>query len=182
MKYNKPYIVIGLTAAIVTTLVLSLSSCVSIPNGATAVKPFDKNKYLGTWYEIARMDFKFEKGLDHVTATYSLTDDNTIRVDNRGYSARDQKWKESIGRAKFAGELSEGRLKVSFFGPFYAGYNVIAIDPAYRYALIAGNNLKYLWLLSKEKTMPTDIKDKYLAQARMLGYDTNQLIWTKQND
>lgn len=179
MKYNKVYIAIGLAG--VAALALTFSSCVAIPKGAKAVKPFDKNKYLGTWHEIARMDFKFEKGLEQVTATYSLINESTIRVDNKGYSIKDKKWKESIGKAEFAGDPSEGRLKVSFFGPFYAGYNVIAIDPDYRYALIAGNNLNYLWLLSREKTMPDAIKEKYLSQARYLGYDTDKLVWTKQD-
>lgn len=180
MRYKKIYIAIGLAGA--AALALGFSSCVAIPKGAKAVKPFDKNKYLGTWYEIARMDFKFEKGLERVTATYSLINQNTIRVDNKGYDVKEQKWKESIGKAKFAGDSTEGRLKVSFFGPFYAGYNVIAIDPNYRYALIAGNNLNYLWLLSREKTMPKEIKESYLEKARTLGYDTAKLVWTNQNN
>lgn len=181
MKYKKEYIAIGLASAAITAVAFSLSSCVSIPKGAKAISPFRKEKYLGRWYEIARLDFKFEKGLDQVTATYSLNDDNTIRVNNKGYSAKEQKWKESVGKAKLTGNGSEGRLKVSFFGPFYAGYNVIAIDPEYRNAMVAGNNLKYLWLLSREKTMPEDIKTNYLAQASALGYDVKQLVWTKQN-
>ena len=172
-------ICLGLVTA-AAGLIFSLYSCVSIPKGAKAVRPFDKNRYLGTWYEIARFDFKFEKGLDQVTATYSAIDNNTIRVDNKGYSAKDRKWKQSIGKAKLVGSDSEGRLKVSFFGPFYAGYNVIAIDPHYRYAMIAGNDLNYLWLLSREKTMPDEIKEKYLAQAKALGYDISRLIWTAQ--
>ena len=182
MSNHKKYIIAGLAGAAVAALTLSLSSCVSIPRGAKAVRPFDKDNYLGTWFEIARMDFRFEKGLDRVTATYSLIDKETIRVDNKGYSIKDKKWKESIGKARLAGEPSEGRLKVSFFGPFYAGYNVIAIDPAYRYALVAGNNLNYLWLLSREKTMLKEIKEKYLEQARALGYSTDKLVWTNQAD
>lgn len=178
---NKVYLMLGLAAGAAAAFTFfTLSSRVSIPRSAKAVSPFDTKKYLGLWYEIARMDFKFEKGLDHVTATYSLIDDETIRVDNRGYNVKDQEWKQSIGKAKPAGAPSEGRLKVSFFGPFYAGYNVIAIDPEYRYALVAGNNLKYLWLLSREKTMPQEIRESYLKQARALGYDTNQLVWTDQ--
>jgi len=182
MKKNKSFLTIGLAIASVTAVALSFTSCVSIPKGATAVKAFDKNKYLGTWYEIARMDFKFEKGLDHVTATYSLIDDQTIRVDNKGYDVKNQKWKESIGKARFVADPTEGRLKVSFFGPFYAGYNVIAIDADYRYALIAGNDLDYLWILSKEKAIPAEIKTKYLAQAQALGYNTTKLVWTNQNN
>ncbi|GAA4925726.1 lipocalin family protein [Mucilaginibacter defluvii] len=177
---NKHFIILGLAGAAAAAIALSLSSCVSIPKGARAVTPFNKNKYLGTWYEIARMDFKFEKGLEQVTATYSLIDDETIRVDNKGYKTKDGKWKQSIGKAKPAGEPTEGRLKVSFFGPIYAGYNIIAIDPDYQYALIAGNNLKYLWLLSREKTMPEAVKQNYLEKARALGYDTDKLVWTKQ--
>ncbi|HVW12356.1 MAG TPA: lipocalin family protein [Mucilaginibacter sp.] len=182
MRYNKKYIAIGLAGVAAATLAITVSSCVSIPKGARAVKPFDKNKYLGTWYEVARMDFKFEKGLERVTANYSLIDENTIRVDNKGYSAKAKKWKESIGKAKLAGEPSEGRLKVSFFGPFYAGYNIIAIDPDYQYALVAGNNLRYLWILSREKSIPEKVKREYLEKAQALGYKTDQLVWTKQND
>lgn len=181
MKYNKTNIAIGLAGAAVAGVIWSLSSCVNIPKGVKAVTPFDKTKYLGTWYEIARIDFKFEKNLENVTATYSLIDDKTIRVDNKGYNVKEKKWKESFGKAKSAAAINEGRLKVSFFGPFYAGYNVIAIDPDYRYALVAGNDLNYLWLLSREKTMPDDIKEKYLAQARSLRYDTGRLVWTRQS-
>jgi apolipoprotein D and lipocalin family protein len=182
MKHKKEYIALGLAGAAFAVVALSFSSCVSIPKGAKAVKPFDKNKYLGTWFEIARMDFKFEKGLDRVTATYTAIDEGTIRVDNKGYSVKERKWKESIGKAKLIGGSSEGRLKVSFFGPFYAGYNVIAIDQDYRYALVAGNNLNYLWLLSREKTMPHEITEKYLEKARALGYNTDKLVWTNQSD
>lgn len=181
MNYKNKYIAVALAGATMTAIALTFSSCVSIPKGAKAVSPFQKDKYLGSWYEIARLDFKFEKGLDHVTADYSLIDDNTIRVDNKGYSIKEKKWKESTGKAKLTGNGSEGRLKVSFFGPFYAGYNVIAIDPEYHYAMVAGNNLDYLWLLSREKTIPEDIKVKYLAQASALGYDVKQLVWTNQN-
>jgi len=177
IKHWQAGLAVGLAAAAVA---LSYTSCVSIPKGAKAVSPFQKDKYLGTWYEIARFDFRFEKGLDHVTANYTVIDNETIRVDNKGFDVKNKKWKESIGKAKLIGDGAEGRLKVSFFGPFYAGYNVIAIDPDYKYALVAGNNLKYLWLLSREKTMPLKIREQYLANAKALGYDTSRLIWTKQ--
>lgn len=181
MNNKKEYTILGLSVAAIAALSLTLSSCVSIPKGVKAVSPFQKDKYLGKWFEIARFDFKFEKGLDHVTATYSMNNDNSIHVDNKGYSLKEQKWKESIGKAKLTGNGIEGRLKVSFFGPFYAGYNVIAIDPDYRYALVAGNNLNYLWILSREKNMPEDIKNNYLAKAKSLGYDIQKLVWTKQD-
>ncbi len=162
-------------------LTLNFFACVSIPKCAVAVKPFDKDKYLGTWYEIARFDFTFERGLSHVTANYSLKSPGIIRVDNKGYQDAKSRWKESIGKARFVGSEDVGRLKVSFFGPFYAGYNVIALDNQYRYALIAGDNLNYLWILSREKTIPETVKNEYLQKAKSLGYDIDRLIWTKQD-
>jgi apolipoprotein D and lipocalin family protein len=158
---------------------VALRSCASIPEGAVAVKPFDKEKYLGKWYEIARMDFRFERNLSEVTANYSLKDNGMIKVDNRGFNYLTKEWKEAIGKAKFAGNPDEAKLKVSFFGPFYAGYNVIALDDQYKYALIAGQNLKYLWLLSRETSMPESTKQSYLDIARSLGYDVSALIWTR---
>jgi len=162
-------------------LVLALASCRSIPKGATAVKPFNQEKYLGTWYEIARLDYKYERHLDHVTANYGLKPNGLISVTNKGYDTRKQTWEESRGKAKPAGDPQEARLKVSFFGPFYSGYNVIAIDDEYRYALVAGKSTDYLWLLSRSKTMPDDVKTNFLKKAQALGYNTNQLVWVNQD-
>jgi apolipoprotein D and lipocalin family protein len=164
-----------------TVVALTMHSCKSIPKGATAVKPFDRDKYLGKWYEIARMDFMFEKNLSNVTATYTLRNDGLINVDNKGYDFLKGKWKESIGKAKFAADKNEAKLKVSFFGPFYAPYNVIAIDDDYRYALVAGKNLNYLWILSREKTIPAKVRSAFIKQSQSLGYDVHQLVWTKQD-
>jgi len=178
MKKNK--LLIAGTILIIMTISI-LSSCRSIPKGAVAVKPFDSKKYLGKWYEIARLDFRFEKDLNNTTANYSFNKDGTIRVENRGYNYKTNKWKEAIGKAKFISSPDEARLKVSFFGPFYSGYNVLAIDNEYKYALIAGKNLNYLWLLSREKTMPENIKEEYLKKASDLGYNTSELIWVEHD-
>lgn len=151
------------TVVAASAVAIALSSFVKIPKGAIAVKPFDQKKYLGKWYEIARLDYKWERNLDNVTATYSLKENGDIKVDNRGYNFKKEKWEESIGKAKPVGDPEEARLKVSFFGPFYAGYNVIALDKDYKYALVAGDNTKYLWILSREKTIPEPIKQNYLA-------------------
>jgi apolipoprotein D and lipocalin family protein len=159
--------------------ILAFTSCSSIPKGAATVKPFDKQKYLGKWYEIARLDFKFERNLNNTTADYSLNNDGSIKVDNRGYNFIKKEWKKAVGKAKFAGDPNTGMLKVSFFGPFYSGYNVIALDSEYRYALIAGKNLNYLWILSRETSIPDDVKQKYLKTASDLGYKTNELIWVE---
>ncbi|UEG51928.1 lipocalin family protein [Mucilaginibacter daejeonensis] len=171
----------GAAGLVITLIGVGISSCVSIPKGAKAVRPFNRSKYLGKWYEIARMDFKFEKGLQQVTAEYSLKDENVIKVVNRGFDPKKQEWKESVGKAKLVGDSDDARLKVSFFGPFYAGYNVIEIDLEYRYAMVAGNNTKYLWLLSREPTMPKEVIDRYLEQAKTLGFKTEELVWTKQD-
>lgn len=162
-------------------IMLGFNSCVSIPKGAVAVNPFSKEKYLGKWYEIARLDFRYERNLNNTTAEYSLNDNGTIKVDNRGYNIKKGKWVQAIGKAKFLGEENEAMLKVSFFGPFYSGYNVIAIDNDYKYALVAGASLKYLWILSRETYIPNNIKDKYLKIAEGIGYHTNNLLWIKHD-
>lgn len=157
------------------------ASCVSIPKGVTAVSSFEKSKYLGKWYEIARFDFRFEKGLNNTTAEYSLNSNGTIKVVNRGYDYEKKIWKESIGKAKFVGNDSIAMLKVSFFGPFYAGYNVIAIDSEYKYALVSGSSFDYLWILSREKSIPADIKSLYLEKAEKLGYKVSNLLWIEHD-
>ena len=168
-------------AALVAGATILIKSKKTIPDGAIAVKNFDAEKYLGKWYEIARLDFRFERNQNNTTAYYSLNDDGSIKVENRGYDYEHNKWKEAIGKARFIGEPGEAKLKVTFFGPFYAGYNVIAIDDEYRYALVAGKNLKYLWLLSREKNIPNEIKQAYLKKARQIGYKTEDLVWVKHN-
>jgi len=169
------------TLVIAFIVTLFLASYRAIPEKATAVKPFDQQKYLGTWYEIARMDYKWERNLDNVTATYSLKENGDIKVDNKGHNFKKDKWEESTGKAKPAGDPAEGKLKVSFFGTFYAEYNVIAIDPDYKYALVAGESTKYLWILSREKTIPESVKKKYLEKAEEIGYKTGELVWVKHD-
>lgn len=176
-RMKKSYILTG-----VIGLTCSLASCASsIPKHTRAVQHFDVNRYLGNWYEIARFDYVFERNMNNTTAKYSLNADGSIRVLNRGYKYVKKQWKEAKGKAKFRGSRDVGELKVSFFGPFYGAYNVIALDPDYRYALIAGNNLKYLWILSREKTIPDAVKENYLKQAREAGYDVDKLIWVEHD-
>lgn len=171
----------NIIALITVTISMTFAACQSIPKGMSAVKPFEQAKYLGKWYEIARLDYKWERNLDNVTATYSLKENGDIKVDNKGFNYKKNKWEQSIGKAKAAGEPNEGMLKVSFFGPFYSGYNVIAIDPDYKYSLVAGKNTDYLWILSRDKTIPEDIKQDYLAKAKALGYKTEELVWVKHD-
>ncbi len=160
-----------------TVVMIGLFSCSTIPNGVKAVEPFEKGKYLGKWYEIARIDFKYEKDLNNTTAEYSLNANGTIKVNNKGYNAKKGEWVQAIGKAKFVGHETIGMLKVSFFGPFYSGYNVIALDPDYKYALIAGASYKYLWILSRETSIPGEIRNKYLKIAEDFGYNPSDLLW-----
>ncbi len=178
METTKLLLLVSVLAAI---SIVTFSSCSYLPKGTVAVKPFDSKKYIGLWYEIARFDFYFEKNLNNTTANYSFNKNGTIKVVNRGYNYVTQKWKQSVGKAKFVRTSDEGSLKVSFFGPFYGGYNVIAIDSAYRYALVAGSNFKYLWILSREKIIPENIKQAYLSKAKSLGFATENLIWVEHN-
>ncbi|RQO30488.1 lipocalin [Taibaiella sp. KBW10] len=174
---NKRKWIIGLLGAATGTLVLSRVFKAQKPAKAVPVTHFSIKKYLGKWYEIARMDFKFERNMNNTTAEYDLTDEGKVRVLNRGYDTVKQQYKTATGIAIFAGDKETAALKVSFFGPFYSGYNVVAIDEEYQYALVVGESLKYMWILSRTKTIPKDIRKQYLQLAQSIGYDTDQLVW-----
>lgn len=164
------------------TIALSLVACKSPtpPKGVTPVTGFDAGRYLGKWYEIARLENRFERGLERVTATYGKRTDDGISVLNRGYNPQTQKWQESEGKAYFIGDPATAALKVSFFGPFYGGYNVIRLDENYQYALVSGPNRDYLWILSRTPTIPDAVKQDYVDTARKLGFRVDQLLWVKQ--
>lgn len=160
---------------------LSVACTTTPPKGVTPVEGFNADLYLGSWYEIARLDHRFERGLDHVTATYSKRDDGGLKVINRGFNVKKQRWQESIGKAYFTGSPNQAALKVSFFGPFYGGYNVIALDNAYQHALVCGPNRNYLWILSRTPQLDAKVKEELTAKARQAGFDVNKLIWVKQD-
>ncbi|MBP7397813.1 MAG: lipocalin family protein [Flavobacterium sp.] len=174
MKIIKGFTIMAVVAAIFT-------SCVGIPDGVTAVQNFNKDKYLGKWYEIARFDFRFERNLDNTTAQYSINPDGSIKVLNQGYNYVKKEWDSAEGKAKFIGSESEARLKVSFFGPFYAGYNVVAIDENYQNALIYGNSTEYMWILSRNKTIDEATKKRFIEKAKKDGFDVSKLIWVNHN-
>ena len=167
-------------------LALTLAACATAPpDGMRPVTSFDINRYLGQWYEIARLDHSFERDMTDVNATYQLQDDGSVKVINRGYDTQRQAWKEAIGRAVFIGDSNTASLKVSFFGPFYGGYHVIALDQQnYRWSLVAGPDRDYLWILARDKTLPAGVREQLLAQAQALGFATDKLIWVehKRND
>ncbi|CAH1043824.1 lipocalin family protein [Halomonas sp. TD01] len=155
---------------------LVLTGCTGIPDGTEPVTGFELNRYLGQWYEIARLDHSFERDLDCVTASYSLRDDGGVRVINRGYNLTEQEWNEAEGRAYFIDDENVGRLKVSFFGPFYGGYNILELDNDYQWALVSGPNRDYLWILSRTPTMDSAQKERLRQRATELNFPTDELI------
>lgn len=163
-------------------LTLGLVACKSPspPAGVSPIDGFDAGRYLGKWYEVARLENRFERGLVQVTATYGKRDDGGLSVLNRGYDPLKRRWKESEGRAYFTGEPTTAALKVSFFRPFYGGYNVLALDEEYRYALVSGPNREYLWILSRTPQIPDSVKQAYLAKARSLDFPVDKLLWVDQ--
>lgn len=161
---------------IACVLLIALTSCTTVPDGVEPVRGFEPDRYLGRWYEIARLDHSFERGLSRVTADYSRRDDGGIRVVNRGYDEAAGAWKEAEGRAYLIGEADVASLKVSFFGPFYGGYHVIALDTDYRWALVAGPDHDYLWILARESELDPAIYARLVAQAERGGFPVSQLI------
>lgn len=159
-----------------------LIGCLSIPQDIAPVDGFELDKYLGKWYEIARLNHSFERGLDQVTAEYSLRDDGGVRVINKGFSAADNKWKEAEGKAYFARGQQEGYLKVSFFGPFYGAYIVFDLDKEnYQYAFVTSYDKSYLWLLARMPTVSEELIHRFVQQSSALGFATDQLIFPEQN-
>jgi apolipoprotein D and lipocalin family protein len=159
-------------------LLLCLTGCTGLPANVTPVDGFELEKYLGTWYEIARLDHSFERGLTRVTADYSRRDDGGVRVLNRGYSARDKAWKEAEGKAYFVDASDQGYLKVSFFGPFYGSYVVLALDrDGYQYSLVCGPDKSYLWILARRPHLDTVVLESLIAKAATAGFDTSKLIF-----
>ena len=160
-----------------TVLSLFLTACTGAPEGVEVVSGFDLNRYLGTWYEIARLDHSFERGLSNVTANYSLRDDGGVKVINRGYNVKENEWDEAEGKAYFVGDEDVGQLKVSFFGPFYGGYNIVELDKdGYQYSLVAGPDRSYLWILARTPELEDAILEHLVATARELGFATDELI------
>lgn len=163
-------------------LTLLVAGCVAVPENIRPVDNFQVKRYLGTWYEIVRLDHSFEKGLTRVTAEYSLREDGGIRVLNRGYSAKEHKWKEVEGKAYSVNHPDQGFLKVSFFGPFYGSYVVFDLDQEkYSYALICGPDKSYLWILARSPRLDEEIKKRLIAKAAASGFDKSKLIYVQQD-
>lgn len=161
---------------------LMLSACTGTPKGTQPVTGFELERYLGQWYEIARFDHSFERGLDCVTADYSMRDDGGVRVINRGVNLTEQEVDEAEGRAYFVRDERVAHLKVSFFGPFYGGYNVLALDDEYHWALVAGPTRDYLWILAREPELDPGIYRDLIDRAERMAFPVNELIEVEQGE
>jgi len=160
---------------------LTMSGCLGTPKNVSPVKDFELDRYLGKWYEIARLDHSFERGLENITAEYSLREDGGVNVKNRGFSPADNEWNEARGKAYFVNSPNEGYLKVSFFGPFYGSYVVFELDKEdYQYAFVSGPDLSYLWLLSRTPVVSKEVFTDFIEKSKALGFDTGKLIMVDQ--
>ncbi|HSB96756.1 MAG TPA: lipocalin family protein [Spongiibacteraceae bacterium] len=177
---SRPRVTAIIRTMLLLAALLSLAGCsVAPPTGITPVEPFDIDRYAGTWYEIARLDHSFERGLSDVTANYQAQTDGSIAVVNRGYDSARGEWREAKGRALFLGDKKRASLKVSFFGPVYGGYHIVALDPQYRWAMVVGPSRDYLWILARDKQLPPTVREQLLNQAEQLGFAVQQLIWVE---
>jgi apolipoprotein D and lipocalin family protein len=162
-------------------LFLLLSACTTIPEGLQPISGFEVNRYMGKWYEIARLDNRFERGLKQITAEYSLRDDGGVNVINSGVNIESGKRESAEGKAYFIDKPDIGSFKVSFFGPFYGGYHIIDLDKKdYRYALIAGSDRSYLWILAREPKLDDAILQSLISKAKLSGFNTGQLLYPEQ--
>jgi len=169
-------------SAVCLSFLVFLSACVGVPENVQPIEGFELDRYLGTWYEIARLDHSFERGLTQVTATYSMRDDGGVKVINKGFDVKKNEWDEAEGKAYFVGEPAVGRLKVSFFGPFYGGYNIIELDQEnYQYSLVCGPDKSYLWILARDPDIDQTIVDRLVAKAKGLGFSTDELIFVSHD-
>ena len=140
----------------------------------------DLNRYLGTWYEIARMDHVFERGMDNVTAVYTLRDDGMINVVNSGW--KKGRFKQANGKARQPEPLSDpAHLEVSFFLSFFNDYNILMLDPDYKVVLVGSNSPKYLWILARDPKVSDAVLGDFLEEADLRGYDISSLIWVDQS-
>ncbi len=135
-------------------------------------------RYLGKWYEIARLPAKFQEGCDFTTATYALSKDGSISVINA--CTKDGKAKQSKGKAKVIDNVSNAKLKVTFFWPFYGDYWIIDLGKDYDYAVVGTPNRKYLWILNRSPKMDDALFSRLVESAKAKGFDVGRLIRTRQ--
>ncbi len=165
--------------SVLICMVLLFTACSSKNPPLQTVQKVDINRYLGTWYEIARYEHFFEKDCKNVSANYSMLDEQTIKVVNRCTNMLTNEKKEAIGRA-YATDDTNSKLKVSFFRPFYGDYWVMILDENYDYVVVGTPSREYLWILCRKPILDEKIKNEILQKLPTLGFDASKLIWTIQ--
>jgi apolipoprotein D and lipocalin family protein len=167
--------------AIIITASGFLAGCAGVPKGIIPVENFNAQRYLGAWYEIARLEHRYEKGLRNITAHYRLREDGGIGVLNRGYDPQKGEWRTAEGKAYFVKGPNVGHLKVSFYGPFYDSYVVFDLDEVdYQYAYVTSSDRNSLWFLSRTPQVSDKAMDRFVNKARELGFATDKLIYVEQ--
>jgi apolipoprotein D and lipocalin family protein len=154
---------------------LLATGCTKGGSRAEPVRGFDSSRYLGRWYEVARLPHRFERGLTDVTAEYTRNSDGSLRVVNRGWDAAKGDWRNAVGRAKFTSTPDVAQLKVSFWGPFYGLYTIAELDPEYRWAMVVGPGTGYFWVLSRTPELDDAVLQRLITRAASLGIDTSRV-------
>ncbi|MFR9602538.1 MAG: lipocalin family protein [Rikenellaceae bacterium] len=146
----------------------------------STVCEFDLDRYMGKWYEVARFDNRYERNLREVTAEYTLNEGNQVSIINRGFNTQDLEWQEAYGKGEPTDIL--GQLKVSFFLFFSSDYNVMHIGQDYEWALVGSKSNKYLWILSRTPSLPSDTLDHIIGLAQKRGYNVEELNILQNTD
>ena len=176
-RRHSPWSLVVEAAALMALLALTACSTPRTPEGIQAVTGFDVDRYTGHWHEVARIDHSFERGLTQTSATYRRNPDNTLKVLNCGFDPVRKEWKEAEGTARFVDAPTRAALKVSFFGPFYGGYNVVALDENYQWAMVVGSSKDYRWILSRTPTLPWHVREHLIERAQAMGIDVGRILW-----
>jgi apolipoprotein D and lipocalin family protein len=182
MADNNDHYLGGVMRYTLCILVLFVSGCIGVPEGIRPVEGFKIDRYLGQWYEIARLDHSFERDLEQISAEYNLRDDGGVKVINRGLNTKKQEWSEANGKAFFVDDKNTGHLKVSFFGPFYGSYIIFELGENYEYAFITSSDKSYLWLLSRTPKIEADLMAHFIKTISELGFDKDALIFVDQTE
>ncbi|GAB4158019.1 MAG: lipocalin family protein [Planctomycetota bacterium] len=170
----------AITLVVLLFVTMSFLGCGRNTHNLKVVTGFSLDRYLGKWYEIARYPHSFEKGLSRVTATYTLREDGKIDVLNQGYNAAKGKWSDARGKAKFAGSQTEGHLRVSFFGPFYADYKIIALADDYSWAIVTSSSYNYFWILARQPRLEKALLEELITRSGEFGFDRARMEFVEQ--
>ena len=162
--------------------VIFVSSCVEVPEGITPVSGFKLDKYMGKWYEIARLDHRYERHFNRVSVEYSLNNNGDVLIKKKGYMPMHTEWREKEGKATLAGDTDQGFLKVSYIFALWEPYVIFKLDPDYEWAYVCGKDRTSLWLLARTPEVNSEIREDFIEEASRLNFDTSQLNFVHQSE